>query len=161
MNTKTKHGFTLIELIVVIAIIALLTTVVIASLNSARQKGSDAGKIRALAEVRNALNVYFNDSMGGNGTYPVGNNLTILVTKKYITGSIDSNIKYQGTSANGIACSSGTGCVSYHLAVPLTGTDNKVLASDKDSMDGGINGKHNCEIETALSTPDSCYDVTP
>jgi prepilin-type N-terminal cleavage/methylation domain-containing protein len=161
MSTKTKHGFTLIELIVVFAIIALLTTVVIASLNNARQKGSDAGKIRALAEVRNALNVYFNDSMGGNGTYPGGNDLTILVTKKYVTGSIDSNIKYQGTNAAGTACNSVTGCTSYHLAVPLTDMDNKVLASDKDSMGGNINGKYNCGPVTTPITPDSCYDITP
>lgn len=41
--SRYSKGFTLLELLVVVAIIGLLTTVVIAQLNKARDKGGDAG----------------------------------------------------------------------------------------------------------------------
>ncbi len=43
-NLHLNRGFTLIELLVVIAVVGVLSSVVLSQLNSARLKGSDAGK---------------------------------------------------------------------------------------------------------------------
>jgi prepilin-type N-terminal cleavage/methylation domain-containing protein len=51
-NKNLSAGFTLLELLVVVAIIGLLSAVVLESLNSARNKGSDAA---VKANLRNAL----------------------------------------------------------------------------------------------------------
>ena len=59
---KKDKGFTLIELLVVIAIIGILASVVIVSLTSARERGRDAKRIRDMQEVRNAIELYINQT---------------------------------------------------------------------------------------------------
>lgn len=61
MNHKSKpsKGFTLIELLVVIAIIGVLSAVVLVSLNSARNKGTDASIKSNLNGTRTQAELYF------------------------------------------------------------------------------------------------------
>ncbi len=59
MNRNFKKGFTLIELLVVIAIIGILSAVVLASLNSARNKGADAAVRSNLNNVRAQAELYY------------------------------------------------------------------------------------------------------
>jgi prepilin-type N-terminal cleavage/methylation domain-containing protein len=54
-----KKGFTLIELLVVVAIIGILASVVLASLNSARTKGSDAAIKAALSGARAQAELFY------------------------------------------------------------------------------------------------------
>ena len=53
-----RTGFTLIELMVVISIISLLSSVVLSSLNYARQKGAQAAFIEEMFQYRNARALY-------------------------------------------------------------------------------------------------------
>lgn len=64
---NVRKGFTLIELLVVIAIIGILAAVVLASLNTAREKSRDASRIQTLKEVQKALELYYSE----NGNYPI------------------------------------------------------------------------------------------
>lgn len=67
MNIKKgKRGFTLLELLIVIAIIGILTSIVLATLDAGKQKSNDTKRVAELKEIQKALNLYFVD----NGHYP-------------------------------------------------------------------------------------------
>jgi len=68
MKIRRKHaasgGFTLIELMVVISIIGLLSSIIVASLVSARTKSRDAKRLQEKNQFIKALNLAYNE-LGG------------------------------------------------------------------------------------------------
>lgn len=67
MIKKTKiAGFTLIELIVVIAIISLLTSIILTSLSNSRLQAVDSKTIQQVREFQNAIALFYEDE----GRYP-------------------------------------------------------------------------------------------
>lgn len=63
---KMKKGFTILELLLVVGIIALLSVLILVSYSSARAKSRDARRMQDIHEISNALNLY-NSS---NGQFP-------------------------------------------------------------------------------------------
>ena len=61
-SKRLVHGFTLIELLIVIAIIGILSSIVVASLNSARIKGSDAAAKADMHGLRAQADVFYDNS---------------------------------------------------------------------------------------------------
>ena len=55
-----KLGFTLIELIVVIAVISLLTSIVISNLNTSRKKAQASKFASDMKQLQNAIYLYIN-----------------------------------------------------------------------------------------------------
>lgn len=62
-----KRGFTLIEIVIVVGIIAIISSVVLVSVNEARKKARDNQRVSDLAQLQLALRMYFD----ANGTYLV------------------------------------------------------------------------------------------
>lgn len=62
---KKYKAFTLIELLVVISIIGILSSVVLGSLNTAREKSRDAKRKQDMKTIANALQLYY-DANGGS-----------------------------------------------------------------------------------------------
>lgn len=67
-----SRGFTLIELLVVISIIGLLSSIVLASLNTARAKARDAARESSIHSIQIALELYYSS----NGQYPASGGAT-------------------------------------------------------------------------------------
>lgn len=66
--TKAKRGFTLIELLVVIAIIGILSSVVLASLNTARSKGTDAKIQSEIRSIAVNAEIYYDNNNNSYGS---------------------------------------------------------------------------------------------
>ena len=58
MKRLTRRGFTLIEILVVVAIISILAAVVLASINEARKSARDKVRISDLEQAKAALHIY-------------------------------------------------------------------------------------------------------
>jgi len=59
---KNRTGFSLIELLVVISIMAVLTAILLMNLVGARERSQDAQKIQNMTQLKNALRMYYNDN---------------------------------------------------------------------------------------------------
>jgi len=62
-----NKGFTLIELLVVISIIGLLASIVLVSVNSAREKARDSKRVAELKQISLAIELY---ATNNDGNYP-------------------------------------------------------------------------------------------
>lgn len=69
LNQFKRSGFTLIEIIVVIAVIAVLSSMAIYGLNTAQSAARDASRMQIMKGVQNAMQLYYAD----NGVYPPSN----------------------------------------------------------------------------------------
>ncbi len=67
-----KKGFTLVELLVTISIIATLTAILLPNFIGARERAKDTQKIEDMTAIKNALRMYYNDHQ----SYPTGSAIT-------------------------------------------------------------------------------------
>jgi type IV pilus assembly protein PilA len=77
---KNTHAFTLVEMMIVVAIIALLAALSIPNLLRAKANANDAAALAFLKSISTALETYAAANMG---RYPVGDSLADLASSDF------------------------------------------------------------------------------
>lgn len=86
---RNKKGFTLVELLVVIAIIGLLATIAVVALSAARRSSRDAKRIADVRQTQTGLELYFNDKL----KYPTCTTLIRVAALSTATGQCAAGLE--------------------------------------------------------------------
>ena len=163
------RGFTLVELLTVIAIIGILASIILVNLQGAKQKGRDAKRTADIKNIQLALAEYYNDTL----KYPT--NLSTLSPTYLSVVPTDpltnAGYFYVGYSGNGTTNCFSTGAVNYHLGAALEANstitgDANLSASPSTVCSQGTMSDFDGRAPSCLGTsPDpsganNCYDVT-
>lgn len=109
--SKKNKGFTLVELLVVISIIGVLTTLLMVNFVGTRERANDSQKIQNLNSLKNALRMYYND----NQAYPADKSVILgMGFTGYMSNLGDTGFSYSQTN-------SGDG---FLLQIPLSNGAN-------------------------------------
>jgi len=93
MKNKLSKGFTLVELIVVMAIISILVTLIASGFRTVQMKGRDAKRKSDLKQVANSLELFYND----HGKYP-DSSAGVIVGCPWSATSTPTNCNWDGNS---------------------------------------------------------------
>lgn len=186
-KTSLTKGFTLIELMVVIAIIGVLASIVMVSLATARAKGRDARRVSDMKNIQLALEQYYNDNLKYPSTLgTLAPNYINNIPTDPSGSSYKNSGNYYYVAAN---AAGSTNCTSnpasmYHMAAVLEvsgslGSGTYAQAAGRyNSWQGAICGgtgsdfngastdctttynASNANTNAAAGTATTCYDVT-
>lgn len=115
-NMQSKRGFTLIEILIVVGIVALIGTFAAIAVNAARSKQRDATRLSHVRQIQSALEEYFNET----NAYPTGEALPLGDT------SLSACLSSGGFKGN------------------CTGDDHVFLRTVTGTVEGGLDNKMTC-----------------
>src|SRR5438105_9007318 len=106
-SLKGKHGFTLIELMIVVAIIGILAAIAIPQFANLVAKSQEGRTKANLGTIRSALSIYYGDTEGWYPNSTTGNNLSALaVGNRYLQAVPNADLP-KTTNNGGHASNSG------------------------------------------------------
>lgn len=141
MKTSVKQGFTLIELMIVVAIIGILAAIAIPKFADLINKSKEGATKGALSSVRSAIQVYYGDN---EGWFPADTLASITLNAKYIgeipkakmpgTGHGDSGAV--GAVANGGTVTDGAGWAYFNDPTHAASWGNFVVSCTHEDIKG-------------------------
>jgi prepilin-type N-terminal cleavage/methylation domain-containing protein len=126
-----KKGFTLIEMLIVIAIIGILASIVLVGLGPVQRQARDSRRIADLRQIQTLLEICF--SRSGSSNYPAN------IAQATLSACSGSNSRVP-VDPNGSAYGYTPVASSYVLGATLEDSGNPALSNDIDAGSaGGIN----------------------
>ena len=148
-----KKGFTLVEVIVVIGIVAILTVIIFPSVSNIRAKNRDTERVSDIAALQLALSLYYNK----NGAYPESLDAAGLIPnytpeESRIPPNSDSDYEYIYVPLTRDPTASPLKCTYYHLGTKLELPSGQIdpannfssLDSDDNDVPDSANGYKYC-----------------
>jgi len=145
---KFRKGFTLIEMLIVITIIALLASLILVGMGGARAKTRDARRIADLHNVMNALELYY----AKNYYYPDASDWATLTTELTTEDIGVSRIPQDPLNTSPTA-------KSYYYGASTDGQDYALgadLETEDPALDDDVDG-----TVYAISCDDPAYCLRP
>ncbi len=145
---KKITGFTLIELIVVMAIISIIATFLMANFAGVRERSRDATRKSDVSQIRNALEIYRSDEGFYPSTlYPAG---TTECTSEYPLTNDAGTVVYMEK----IPCDpSDNSAYEYTVSADqLTYTIRACLENDNDAQKAPDSEKGSCAVAAYVLT---------
>lgn len=157
MKNNLRKGFTLIEILIVVAIIAILATVVLVGLGPTQQAGRDARRLSDLREVQQGLQLYFSKCGYYPGVAVLGDCLATGFTSKTLwadmkTALTGSNIGVSSVP-NDPLNTGGAVPTYYYASQGASGSDYVIAAKLEVPNNTAFRGYTSPTLDTTPTDP--------